>query len=306
MKKNWFVHFESHLLTERRVASNTFNAYKSDLDQFAQFLNTQNKQLESLKAADLKEFLHHLISQHHVGARSMARKISTLRLFFTYLHEHAGLHDIGQTLHVPKLEKKLPHYLTEDEMKDLLKAADRDTSNNGVRNKVMLYLLYVTGMRISELIQLHVSDISFDTSLVSITGKGGRQRMVPLPEFMLKMLKEYLDTIHKTFIKNNKDKNATRFCKYLFPILYAGVIKPITRQSFWMILKHVWEKTGSKKTISPHQLRHSVATHMLKRGADLRSLQLLLGHENIATVQIYTHLEKSHVRTIYDKKHPRS
>ena len=306
MKKNWFVHFESHLLTERRVASNTFNAYKSDLEQFAQFLRTTNKELENLEVGDLKEFLQYLIGQHHVGARSMARKISTLRLFFTYLHEHAGLKDIGQTLHIPKLEKKLPHYLTEEEMKDLLKAADRDASNNGIRNKVMLYLLYVTGMRISELIQLTVSDISFDTGFVSITGKGGRQRMVPLPQFMLKMLREYLGTVHKAFVKNNKNKETSRFTTYLFPILYAGTIKPITRQSFWMILKHVWEKTGSKKTISPHQLRHSVATHMLKRGADLRSLQLLLGHENIATVQIYTHLEKSHVRTIYDKKHPRS
>ena len=200
--------------------------------------------------------------------------------------------DLGQQLTFPKIEKRLPNYLSEQEIEILLQMADRDTSTLGKRNKVMLYLLYVTGLRITELTTLKTSAIQWDTGFLHVEGKGGKQRMIPLPQPMrsLELLKEYAD----------KQRD------YLFPIRYAGTIRPITRQAFWGILKQLWKKTGIAKSISPHQLRHSLATHLLKRGADLRSLQLLLGHENLSTVQIYTHVETSHLRTIYNKKHPRS
>jgi integrase/recombinase XerD len=166
-----------------------------------------------------------------------------------------------------------------------------------------MYLLYVSGMRISELVHMRVSDIQFDTGFLKITGKGEKERLIPVPEAMRQMLREYLETAHRDFMTK---KGGTVHNDYLFPTWYAGTIKPITRQACWMILNSLWLKTGIQKTISPHQLRHSLATHMLKNGVDLRSLQQILGHENIGTVEIYTHVEVSHIREVYDKKHPRS
>lgn len=235
-----------------------------------------------------------------MSARSMSRKISSLKSFFKYLSEHANYKDIAESVTFPKLEKQLPNYLPENEVEKLLHVADRDITHNGIRNKVMLYLLYVTGMRISELVSVTIGEVRFDTGFISVSGKGGRGRMVPLPQPMIKLLRLYLESIHKDFTQKKKKTN------YLFPTYYAGKVKPITRQAFWIILKKIWARTGIKRTISPHKLRHSFATHMLKHGANLRSLQLLLGHENLSTVQIYTHLETSYLRQVYDKKHPRS
>ena len=289
--------FETYLLTERRVAANTFAAYKTDIGQFIDFLLAQNKDLKDITAKEVKLFLHHL-NQLHLTARTLSRKISSIKSFFSYLHEKFSFADLGQELIFPKLEKKLPHYLTEQEIEQLLAVASADTSLHTLRNKVMLYLLYITGMRITELTSLKISDVHFDTGYVNVFGKGGKQRMIPLPQPIIPLLREYLEKpARHQDIKNND---------YLFPVFYGNKAKPITRQAFWMILKNLWKKTGIQKSISPHQLRHSLATHLLKRGADLRSLQFLLGHENVSTVEIYTHIETSHLRAVYNKKHPRS
>ena len=164
----------------------------------------------------------------------------------------------------------------------------------------MLYLLYVTGLRITELVSLIISNIHFDTGILEVHGKGGKGRVIPLPTPTLDMIRAYLESVHKKFIEAHGQTD------YLFPTLYASAIKPITRQSFWQVLKDLCKKTTIQKAISPHTLRHSLATHLLKNGAHLRSLQMLLGHENISTVQIYTHVEVSYLRHVYDKKHPRS
>jgi integrase/recombinase XerD len=134
-----------------------------------------------------------------------------------------------------------------------------------------------------------------------VHGKGGKHRMIPLPQHMMQLLLQYVTQTHKTFESQNQEKT-----DILFPVRYGKRLKAITRQAFWMVLKDLWRQLGHKRTISPHQLRHSLATHLLKEGVHLRSLQLLLGHENITTVQIYTHVEVSHIRAVYDKKHPRS
>jgi integrase/recombinase XerD len=283
--------FEAYLLTERRVAHNTFTAYKRDLAQFVAFLAEQKKSIEQATIDDVKRYLQQ-IKKDAITARSMARKLSALKLFFSYAHEYAGFADITHEMQAPKLEKKLPTFLTEYEIAQLLQVADADSSQQGIRNKIMLYLLYVSGMRISELIGLRVTDIHTDTGFVTIQGKGGKERMVPLQQDMLNLLIPYLQTVRGT--------------EYLFSVRYGGISKPISRQACWHIVNGLWKKTGIARTISPHLLRHSLATHMLKNGADLRSLQLLLGHENIATVQIYTHVETSHARSVYDTKHPRS
>lgn len=295
--------FETYLLTEKRVSENTFGAYKRDLEQFIAFTARKKVTTKDLSSDHIKAFLQHL-KKLRMSSRSMARKISTLKSFFTYLNHYAGWkNNFSNELITPKIEKRLPHFFTELEIEHLFRIAELDKTAAGKRNRVMLYLLYVSGMRISELCNLRMSDVHFDTGFIHVAGKGGKSRMIPLPQMMLDMLHEYSNTIYKEV--NNKGKSRAD-SEYLFPIYYAGTIKPITRQSFWIILKKMWAKSGSDKTISPHKLRHSLATHMLKSGADLRSLQVLLGHENLATVQIYTHVETSYLRKVYNKKHPRS
>lgn len=296
--KEYIEQFFTYLLTEKRVSRNTFSAYKTDILQLAHFLENKQVSLTDTSIKHLKEFLHTLKNEN-ISATSMARKISSIKQFYSFAEQRWQMQNHGQQLTFPKVEKKLPHYLSEQEIEQLLAASQQDTSPAGVRNKVMLYLLYVTGLRISELTQLITSSILWDSGFLQVEGKGGKQRMVPLPEPMRVLLKEYLEKYHSTLSHSKKTD-------YLFPILYAGTIRPITRQAFWGILKQICIKAKLPKTISPHQLRHSLATHLLKRGADLRSLQMLLGHENLATVQIYTHVETSHLRKIYDKKHPRS
>jgi integrase/recombinase XerD len=283
--------FFTYLLTQKCVAGNTFAAYKADMLQFLSFLEMHHLIGTELTIKELKLFLQSL-KQASLSASSMSRKISTLKLFFTFTAQQGLLPNLAQQLKFPKLEKRLPLYLSEAEIEMLLQSAQADGSTYAQRNKVMLYLLYVTGLRISELTGLKITAIAWDTGFLQVDGKGGKQRMVPLPMPMIALLKEYV--------------SAAKPADFLFPIKYAGTVRPITRQAFWGILKQLCKKAGINRSISPHQLRHSLATHLLQRGADLRSLQMLLGHENLSTVQIYTHVETSHLRQVYDKKHPRS
>jgi integrase/recombinase XerD len=167
----------------------------------------------------------------------------------------------------------------------------------------MLILLYSTGVRITELIELEVGDCDFQQRCIKVTGKGSKERLVPVPEGVLAILEDYLQETYPKLLIKNKIKLAT---SYLFPTYYDGVLKPMTRQSFWMYLKKLAQTASITKNFSPHTLRHSLATHLLKNGVNLRSLQMLLGHEQLSTVQIYTHVDTSHLRKIYDKKHPRS
>lgn len=300
--QDYFTKFESYLLTEKRVAKNTFNAYRRDLEQFSTYITKKKLTLKKVAIPELKDFLKYLQKQG-INPRSRARKISCLKTFYSYVCEHFDIKDIAQELSMPRLEKKLPSYLKEKEIKQLFTAAKKDNSNNGVRNCTMLYLLYVTGMRISELVNLTVSSIDFSTGFLMVPGKGGKERMVPIPHHMIQLLNTYLKNIYPQ-LRVKKGKTFTT--DFLFPTFYAGALKPMSRQLFWMYLKNVGELAGIKQELSPHQLRHSLATHLLKKGANLRSLQLLLGHEQLTTVQIYTHVETEHLRKVYDKKHPRS
>ena len=291
--------FEAYLLTERRVSKNTFLSYQKDLNQFIDFLEKQAFSFQEITRDELKKFIHYLYGLK-LSASSIARKISTLKTFFGYLAMHCDMKNHAKELHIPKIEKRLPTYLTQDEVSTLLASSQEDTSSLGVRNSIMLYVLYSSGMRVSELVTMRISDIHFDTRFISIQGKGGKQRMVPLPEIIINMVYDYIR-------KHAYDGFSSSIVPtYLFPVLYGKKIKPLSRQSCWIILKKMCIRAGIKKAISPHQLRHSFATHLLEKGVDLRSLQVLLGHEGISTVEIYTHVETSQLRKIYDKKHPRS
>ncbi len=291
--------FEAYLLTEKRVSKNTFLSYQKDLNQFIDFIEKKAVSLHTITSDDLKTFVHYLYGLK-LSANSIARKISTLKTFFSYLKTHFDIKNSAKELHIPKIEKRLPIYLTQDEVTKVLIYSEKDRSFLGIRNSVMLYLLYSSGMRVSELINIKISDIHFDTRFISIEGKGGRQRMIPLPEVIMNLLHDYIQKHAYNDFPTSIDPI------YLFPILYGKKIKPISRQSCWIILKRLCEQAGIKRAISPHQLRHSFATHMLEKGVDLRSLQVLLGHEEITTVEVYTHVETSQLRKIYDKKHPRS
>jgi integrase/recombinase XerD len=297
----FFTHFEMFLLTEKRVSQNTFSAYRRDINQFLQFLSAEKQTLKQCCKSHLKKFLRTLKSQG-ITAKTLARKISSLKLFFSFLEDRFDVENKAASLVSPKIEKKLPVYLTEEEMKLLFDAAGKDNSYRGVRNKVMLSLLYATGMRVSELVSMKLDQIHFDTAFVTIIGKGNKERMAPVTQNALDLLRFYIDTVHRKLLPGNEKSKII----FLFPVSYQDKIKPISRQQFWSILKKIISKAGITKNISPHSLRHSLATHLLKKGANIRLLQVLLGHEQLTTVQIYTHLEKSHLRKVYDKKHPRA
>ncbi len=294
----FFTKFESYLLTEKRVSENTFSAYKQDLNQFKQFCTTHNLSLDDIDLDSLKQFLLFLKTKG-ISARSQARKIATLKGLFAYGASRCDLINYAQELHSPKLKKNLPSALSEDEVMRLFAQAERDNSQIGKRNTTMLYLMYVTGMRVTELISLKITGVHRDSSVIAIEGKGGKQRMIPLPESMLELLCRYIDETRVEIL--NK-----RSSDFLFPVWYGKKIKMLTRQAFWLIVKHLWKKACIERPMSPHTLRHSFATHMLQKGANLRSLQVLLGHEQLTTVQVYTHVDTSYLRAIYNKKHPRS
>ncbi len=294
--------FERYLLTEKRVAKNTFEAYKSDIAQCMTYLAALNLTLDTCNESSLKGFLKQL-KDDGIAARSMARKISSIKKLFFFLNLYHGFINVAEKLMPPKLEKKLPQYAHEEEIQKLLEASHAETTDAGIRNRVMLYLLYTSGMRISELVHATVAGIEFSERTITITGKGSKQRVIPLPQPIMDMLSDYLNN---TYPRLTTQKGKTVSTDFLFPTHYSGSLRAVTRQSFWMYLKDLVSRAGLPSGFSPHHLRHSVATHLLKRGMNVRSLQMFLGHETISTVQIYTHVETSHLRTIYDKKHPRS
>ena len=296
--------FHAYLITEKRVAQNTFLAYKRDIAQFEVFLEGGKIELSSINKKHLSSYIKFL-RDNALGSKSIARKVSSIKLFFRYLNEMHHIPNIAQQLAFPKIDKTLPCYLTQQEIEKLLLAANGDTSDKGVRNKVMLYVLYASGMRVSELVNLTVDNIHFDTGFIKIIGKGSKERMVPLPKNILELLRYYLEHTYPKLLSNhyhlvNKKK------QFLFAAIYSDHIKPISRQSFWLSLKKILQQADILKNVSPHSMRHSLATHLLQQGADLRSLQMLLGHQNLSTVQIYTHLGNTELRKIYDKKHPRA
>lgn len=294
--------FERYLLTEKRVAKNTFDAYRRDLIQLIDYMEQASLACATITLQELQAFLVYL-RKKNITARSIARKISCTKTFFSFLKQYHGLENHAQSLHTPTLEKRLPTYLKEQEVERLLETAHLDTSIHGVRNATMLYLLYATGLRISELVSLNVNALDFSQGYITVHGKGNKERIVPLPEHLMQFIEYYLEEIYPQLLIKDGEHCTTHF---LFPTFYAGVLKAMSRQMFWVYLKKIARRAGITNTLSPHMLRHSLATHLLKKGAHLRSLQLLLGHEQLTTVQIYTHVETEHLRKIYDKKHPRS
>lgn len=294
------VKFEAYLLANKRASLHTVSAYRIDINQFMHFISNNSCTLDTLEISHIKDFIYYLATKQ-LQARTIARKISALKALFAFAEQHYDYKNIVHNVSSPKIEKKLPHYLGESDIERMLHQADQDISPFGIRNKVMIYLLYVSGMRVTELVSLKSDAIDFESNTIRIFGKGSKERIIPLPISMIALLKEYLDKTHPLLIGAD-----TFAITILFPTLYGKKLKQLTRQAFWVIIRNLCKRAGIIHTVSPHVIRHTIATHLLHKGYNIRSLQVLLGHENISTVQIYTHVNLDHLRTIYDKKHPRS
>jgi integrase/recombinase XerD len=283
------------LALERRLSLRTVDSYRRDLNDFALFLHKRKTSLRDVKEEDLQSYLRSLWEKKH-KERTVARKLSALKGFFRYLCREGYLKkNPSELLPPPKLPLPLPKTLSMEEVEALLSAPDL-TSPLGVRDKAMLECLYATGIRVSELVSLTFSQIHLEERYILIVGKGNKERVVPFGETCAHYLKKYLSEVYPLFKRRGKTEK----------LFLTARGKGMTRQQFWNRIQFYRKKAGIRSPVTPHVLRHSFATHLLERGADLRSLQLLLGHASIGTTQIYTHLSTGRIREVVEKTHPLS
>ena len=295
---NWdtsIENFKNYLKLERGLSMNSIKSYEFDLIQFKNFMieNAINESPKQCSSSTVKTYLYKNFSNKK--SRSQARSISALKSFFNYLLfegeiNSSPLNDIES----PKIENKLPEVLTEDEIKRLISSVNLD-SEFGQRNKTIIEVLYGTGIRVSELTDLKLSNIFFDENILKVTGKGNKERFVPLGKIASIEIKKYL-------IDRDKLKINSKFSDILFLNRYG---RQLTRSMIFKVINDYSKNAKIDKKISPHTLRHSYATHLLKNGADLRTIQLILGHESITTTEIYTHLDTYHLEDVLKKYHPR-
>lgn len=288
---NYINDYINYIFIERKLSKNTKNAYRSDLEDFNKYIN--NKSINDIDISDIKRYIMHLNKSNN--DKTINRKLVSIRTFFNYfVRSEVITSNPCEKLENIKLDKKLPKVLSYDEILKLLEVKGNKLGD--IRNKVMIELLYSTGFRISELVNLNVTDVDISENLVKCVGKGNKERIIPIGDTITKLLEKYINEIRPQLLKGKiSDK--------LFISSYG---RGISRQSFFKFLKMQAKVSGVSTDISPHTIRHSFATHLLEYGADLKSISELLGHENIKTTQIYTHLSKSKVRADYDEFHPRN
>ncbi len=277
---------------EQGLSENTLSAYGSDLRIFAKWL--KDKPMLEVDGGQLSSFLASRYKDG-IGSRSSARILSSLRRFYGYyIRENSIKIDPTALIESPHIGQPLPASLSENDV-ELLLAAPEVTNPLGFRDRTMLEMLYATGLRVSELVNLKFEQISFRQGVVRIIGKGNKERLVPVGEEAMDWLENYMNQGRKTIL-------GERQCDYLF-VTNRG--SNMTRQAFWHIIKRHAKKAGISKELSPHTLRHAFATHLLNHGADLRVVQLLLGHSDLSTTQIYTHIARERLKELHAKYHPR-
>ena len=289
--------YKNYLIFERRMAKNTTSSYIRDLEGYKEYLEKERKIIntEKVKKEDIEKYLEYLIKNNYTTT-SLARKLTAIKNFHKYLYATQKLkEDVAITIDRPKLRKALPNVLTIEEVDKLLDI--KPSTPFDYRNKAMLELLYGTGLRISEMLDLKLTDVDFENCIIRCFGKGSKERIVPIGEYIIDALNNYLENGRNSLI------NKKKISDYLFLNNRGG---RISRFSFFKILKKLLREKEIKKDVSPHSLRHSFATHMLENGADLRSIQELLGHSDIATTRIYTHITNKKVQNDYIEYHPRS
>jgi integrase/recombinase XerD len=295
---NWdsgFENFKNYLKLERGLSNNSIKSYDYDLILFKKFLieNKINDTPLNCKPETIKNYLYRSFSDKK--SISQARSISAIKSFFNYLIFEGYIKDSPiSNIESPKQEKKLPKVLTEEEIKKLINSIDLN-HDFGQRNKTIIEILYGTGIRVSELINLKLSNIFFKENIIKVIGKGNKERFVPLGEIASNEMKIYINN-------RNRLKIDSKSSDILFLNRYG---RGLTRSMIFKIISDASKRVGLDKKISPHTLRHSFATHLIKNGADLRTIQLILGHESITTTEIYTHLDTLHLEEVLKKYHPR-
>jgi integrase/recombinase XerD len=287
----------THLTVERRLARNSIEGYARDLNGLAEFAGKQGRSVEALTRADLEGLVRDLMAEGR-SPRSVARAVACYRGFFRFLVIDGRLAaNPADDLRPPRAWKVLPRYLTVEDV-DRLIEQPAVTTPRGMRDRALIELLYATGMRVSELLSLRPADVNLEASYLTCSGKGSKQRIVPIGDEAAAWVKRYL-----------KESRPALLNKRTSPRLFVnarGGGPGLTRVGFWKILKAYARQAGLTKTLSPHMLRHSFATHLLERGADLRAIQMMLGHADLSTTQIYTHVLEQRMRSIYDQFHPRA
>ena len=280
----------NYLKIERQLSNNTIDSYKRDLEDFYKFTN---KSYKFITKDDVINYLGYLNKK--INPRSINRHIVSIKNYFKFLEKNNSIKSNPcDEITGLKTPKKLPKVLSEEDVNNLLDINLNDAFS--YRNKAMLELMYSSGLRVSELLNLEVNNIDFNMNLVRVFGKGSKERIVPIDDIATKYLNEYINVYRNTLLKNKESD-----------ILFLNSRgDKLSRQGFFKILKEIAKLKGIKKELSPHTIRHSFATHLLNNGADLRSIQTMLGHENIETTQIYTHVSNNYVKENYEAAHPRS
>ena len=286
----------THLAVERRLSQNTVENYARDLVLLARFATGAERPVASLDSSDLERFVRALMAEGR-SPRSVARVVACTRGFYRYLSLDGQVErNPADGLRPPKAWKSLPSFLSVEEVDGLLGMPDVSTPR-GLRDRALIELLYATGMRVSELLSLRPADLNLEASYLTCTGKGSKQRIVPIGDQAADWVRRYTSQSRPALL-------GTRNSPRLFVNARGGT--GLSRVGFWAVLKAYGRKAGFGARLSPHVLRHSFATHLLDRGADLRAIQVMLGHADVSTTQIYTHVLEQRMRTVYDRFHPRA
>jgi integrase/recombinase XerD len=286
-----------YLISERRLAENSIEAYSADITFFLEYLvSVKTRDLNKVDVTLIHDYLESCRSLKHVSHRTNARRISVLKSFFSFLlrEEHVRQNPFA-AIDLPRSGRSLPKALSQAEVETLLKPPNRENPV-AKRDNTMLYVLYSTGLRVSELVSLPLSACNMGAGFIRVIGKGNKERLIPFGQQAKEKIDDYLKTARPFILKNRRSN-------YLF-VTNRGTC--MTRLRFWQIVKKTALAAGIDKPISPHMLRHSFATHLLSHGADLRAVQMMLGHADIATTQIYTHVDQDRLKNIHKKFHPRS
>lgn len=289
--------YTTYLASEKMKSNNTIQSYSSDVLNYLYYLQNVKgiTDIKNVTTEDVKNYLAYLKKMGY-SPSSSSRALSTLKSFHKFLVlEHYIKHNPTLSISTPKIDKKLPNVLSVEEVMMLLNSLNDDTPYNA-RNRAMIEVMYGTGLRVSELVNLKLNELHLTSKMISTTGKGSKERIVPINDYASKVLRDYIVKYRPELVKNGKDNNF---------IFLNNQGQPLSRQSFFLILKRLAKDAGIEKEISPHTLRHSFATHLLEAGTDLRYIQEMLGHENISTTQIYTHLSKQKIKSVYNSAHPR-
>ncbi|MGC8906710.1 MAG: site-specific tyrosine recombinase XerD [Desulfomonilaceae bacterium] len=287
--------FLNYLLVDRGLSPLTIGSYASDLKGFSLFLGeTLKRSLSDLTRTDLMLYFEEL-DKSNFSPRTRARKISCLKSFFAFLTDQ-GLVQTNPTVHIdlPRVMKSMPEYLHQGEVERLLSSVDVSTLE-GARDHAMLELCYATGLRVSELVNLRMSNIDLEIGCVTVMGKGSKERVVPMGVPASRALRRYIEDVRPRLL-------GTKTSRAVFVTRRGGAM---TRQAFWKIIKKTALAAGIRKHLSPHTLRHSFATHLVQNDADLRSVQIMLGHSDIATTEIYTHVAQKRLKQLHARCHPR-